>query len=367
MIERWSGVRRILAVRLDAMGDVVMTGPALAAMQASGADVTLLTSPAGAGVAALMPAVGRVIAADVPWMKAPLSVDLAALAARLGKERFDAAVIFTVHSQSALPAALLCHLAGIPRVLAHCRENPYGLLSDWVPETEPARLRHEVRRQIDLVAAVGFEASDAPVLAVPPEAAAAIDARLAGLGVDAPWAVVHPGASAASRRYPAEALARAVRTLAARHGWRILVTGSAAETTLAARVAGVPGAHSLAGALCVADLAALIARAPVLVTGNTGPAHLAAALGTPVVDLYALTNLQHAPWHGRGRVLFRDVPCRGCLKSVCPEGHHLCLRGVSPEAIVAAAREAAAGRSPAIPEEPAAVFGRAQPRPAAAS
>ncbi len=65
---------------------------------------------------------------------------------------FDAAVIFTVYSQSPLPAAMLCYLAGIPRRLAHCRENPYALLSDWLREPEPQqRTRHEVERQLDLV------------------------------------------------------------------------------------------------------------------------------------------------------------------------------------------------------------------------
>ena len=83
--------------------------------------------------------------------------------------------------------------------------------------------------------------------------------------------------------------------------------------------------HSLAGQLGLADLAALIALAPVLVTNNTGPAHVAAAVGTPVVDLYALTNPQHTPWGVPSRVLFHDVPCKFCYKSVCPERHHDCL------------------------------------------
>jgi ADP-heptose:LPS heptosyltransferase len=63
---------------------------------------------------------------------------------------------------------------------------------------------------------------------------------------------------------------------------------------------------------------------------------VAAAVGTPVVDLYALTNPQHTPWGVPSRVLFHDVPCRFCLKSVCPAGHHNCLRLVAPERLVAA-------------------------------
>jgi ADP-heptose:LPS heptosyltransferase len=66
---------------------------------------------------------------------------------------------------------------------------------------------------------------------------------------------------------------------------------------------------------------------------------MAAALGTPVVDLYALTNPQHTPWQTPSRVLFHDVPCRNGFRSVCPQGHHECLDLVEPDAVVAAARE----------------------------
>jgi ADP-heptose:LPS heptosyltransferase len=80
------------------------------------------------------------------------------------------------------------------------------------------------------------------------------------------------------------------------------------------------------------------------VAGNTGPVHVAAAVGTPVVDLYALTNPQHTPWMVPSRVLFNDVPCRWCYSSVCPERHHRCLRGVHPEQVVAAALDLLAER-----------------------
>jgi ADP-heptose:LPS heptosyltransferase len=91
--------------------------------------------------------------------------------------------------------------------------------------------------------------------------------------------------------------------------------------------------------LTLGELAALIEMAPVLISNNTGPVHLAAAVGTPVVDLYALTNPQHTPWQVPNRVLFHDVPCKYCYKSICPEGHQDCLRQVTPDRVVQAARE----------------------------
>jgi ADP-heptose:LPS heptosyltransferase len=79
--------------------------------------------------------------------------------------------------------------------------------------------------------------------------------------------------------------------------------------------------------------------ATVAVTNNTGPAHIAAAVGTPVVDLYALTHPQHTPWHVRSRVLFHDVPCRFCYRGTCRQGHHACLDGVAPGRVAEAVRE----------------------------
>jgi ADP-heptose:LPS heptosyltransferase len=118
-------------------------------------------------------------------------------------------------------------------------------------------------------------------------------------------------------------------------------TGSAAEQPLIeqARACMRRPSWSLAGALGLGELAALIGGAQALISNNSGPVHLAAALGTPVVDLYALTNPQHTPWGVPARVLHHDVPCRNCLKSVCPQGHHDCLQKVTPQAVAQATLE----------------------------
>ncbi len=341
---RWSEAREILAVRLDTIGDVLMTGPALRALKSVRGDrrLTLLTSSSGALAAQLMPCVDDVIVHEASWMKpAAGGSDPGAdtrLIAELTGRGFDAAAIFTVYSQSPLPAALTCHLAGIPVRLAHCREKPYGLLTDWLPELEPEQLvRHEVRRQLDLVAATGARTGDENLsLEVPQAARARVDGILERLepGAGGDWAVVHPGSTAASRRYPPGMYAEACERLV-RHGISVVFTGDRSERELVDEIRSrmTTDSPSLAGELDLAELAALLAAAPVLVAGNTGPVHVAASVGTPVVDLYALTNPQHTPWGVPSRVLFQDVPCRWCYSSVCPEGHHRCLRGVSPEEV----------------------------------
>jgi lipopolysaccharide heptosyltransferase II len=345
----WAGAGRILCVRLDSMGDVLMTGPAMRALRQSlpGRSITLLTSPSGAEVAGMMPEVDEVIAYRAPWMKpepGTIQDDLSMID-RLRAGRFHAAVIFTVFSQNPLPAAMLAYLAGVPLRLAHCRENPYALLTDWLPETEPEQgIRHEVQRQLDLVAGVDCRTQDSRLaIRLSNEGMVAVQKLLEECGVSngRPWLAVHPGATAPSRRYPREGFAAVCRTLALEDGMGIVFTGSDQEKTLVADIQQQMEAPSvsLAGRLSLGQLAALLHEAPMLLSNNTGPVHLAAAVGTPVVDLYALTNPQHTPWQVESRVLSHDVPCRNCFKSICPEGHHLCLRGVGSESVVSAVRQ----------------------------
>ena len=357
----WLGARNVLCIRLDNLGDVLMTVPAIRALRHGRADrrITLLASPGAADVASMVPEIDATIAYEAPWMKASTNDDhLHDLAMRetLAAGHFDAAVIFTVYSQSPLPAAMLCRLAGIPLCLAHCRENPYRLLSDWIRETEPAQwVRHEVERQLDLVVPLGASrAPSPPHLNVPAEARERVEKRLRSHGVasDEHLVVVHPGASAPSRRYPVGRFAAAVEDLVARRKCRVVVTGSAAEADIVDALCEDVSQPALvwgwAGTMDVREFAALIERADLLISNNTGPVHIASSLGTPVVDLYALTNPQHGPWSVPHRTLFHDVPCRFCYRSVCPEGHHRCLLGVSAEEVVAAACELLDG-TPAMP------------------
>jgi len=345
----WHSARSILGVRLDGIGDLLMTTPALRALKSgqAGRRLTLLTSPAAANAARELPFVDDVIAFVAPWVKsAETSVpahDLIALADELRARAFDAAVVFTVFTQSALPAAMLLHLAGIPRRAAYCRENPYALLTDWRPDPDRdahAGVRHEVRRQIDLVESLGLQVPDTRLqFPIRDDARRSMraKARAAGMRSGRRWLVVHPGATAASRRYPEDKLVDAVAALQASGRFQIAIAGGDCDVACAnAIAASVDDVVVLAGRLDLPELAALIDAADVVVCNNSAPAHIAAAVGTPVVDLYALTNPQHTPWSVAHRVLSRDVDCKYCLKSICPLGHQRCLADVSPAEIVAA-------------------------------
>lgn len=342
---RWQGLRRILAIRLDHLGDVLMTTPALAAIRASQpqASLSMLCSPSGAEAAERSGLVDQVIPFRAPWMKHAEPDALSACADRLKAGGFDAAVIFTTCTQSALPAAMLCLMAGISLRLAHSREQPYHLLTDWVRETDDIQTgpRHEVARQLALVAQVGWHPPHDRLrfeLDELDEVRARSRLRALGLADGTPYVVMHPGASAPSRRYPAERFGLVADQLWHRRAVRTVFTGSPAEAGLVAQARHVMRAPSLnlCGELSLGELGGVLSEAALLVSNNTGPVHLATALDTPVVDLYALTNPQHTPWKARARVLSHDVPCRNCLQSSCPQGSPTCLTGVPHETVLAA-------------------------------
>ncbi|WP_375444651.1 lipopolysaccharide heptosyltransferase II [uncultured Fibrella sp.] len=346
--KNWPDGSRILCVRLDNLGDVLMTTPAFQAMKSAwpNCQLTLLTSSAGAGVGRYVPAIDAVIRFDVPWVQGGDNEPEAIvdMANELKKQHFDAAVVFTVQSQNPLPAAMLCYLAGIPKVLGYCRENPYQLMTNWVPDPEVlVATRHEVDRQLALVETVGCQRPNDLRLQLRIEENDRQTARelLERYGLDAarPWLILHPGVSEAKRRYPADQFAAVARTLIDEHDYQLVLTGTADEYELAESIRRKLGGRAInvAGGLSLGQFIALVADAPVLLSNNTGPVHIAAAVQTPVVVVYAKTNPQHTPWNVPSQVLYTNVPSelrsRNVLLQHFPEPAEPMA---SPEAIVEA-------------------------------
>ncbi len=347
--ERWRAVERVLAVRLDNLGDVLVTTPAIHAIRESlpRAEITLLASPVGAQAGRLNPDVDDVIVYQAPWMDPwhELPQDSAReqrMIALLRERRFDGAIIFTSFRQSPLPAAYLCYLADVPLRAAASIDGPGSLLT--TRHRHPERMMHEVERGLDLVGALGMGTDDLDlVLAVPEAARAAAIDRLAAFGADSrrPLVVVHPGCSMPARTYPWERYAEVADLLVERLGATVLLTGSAGERDLVERILGRMRhvALPMVG-LAFPTFCALIEAADLTVTNNTGPMHVSAAVKTPVVALFALTNPpeQWGPWRVPHRQLYHDVPCRICYSRICPYGHE-CLRLVTPAMVVDAAEE----------------------------
>src|ERR671935_198975 len=364
--ERWRTVRRVLAVRLDNLGDVLVTTPAIHAIKQSlpmlargvpGANLTLLASPVGAQAGRLNPDIDEVIVYEAPWMdpwhRLPQDADREQRMIATIKEReFDGAIIFTSFRQSALPAAYLCYLAGIPLRVAASIDGPGSLLT--TRHKHPERMMHEVERGLDLVGAIGLSTGARDlVLAVPDDARAQVADFLSAHQIPLhrgsrrrPLIVVHPGCSMPARTYPWEMYAEVVDLLVERLDATVLLTGTEDEHALVERIcarldaAARTSVLSVAGMLPFPAFCALVEAADLVITNNTGPMHVAAAVKTPVVALFALTNPpeQWGPWQVPHRQLYHEVSCRLCYARACPYTHD-CLRLVTPEQVVAAAAE----------------------------
>ncbi len=353
-VERWHAARRILAIRLDNLGDVLVTTPALHAIKESvpGVELTLLASPVGAQVGRLNPDVDDVIVYSAPWMdpwhQLPQDTDREQrMIETIWARDFDGAIIFTSYHQSSLPAAYLCYLAEVPLRAAASIDGPGSLLT--TRHKHPERMMHEVERGLDLVAALSMTTARTDlVLRVPESARSAVASQQPALSRarGRPLVVVHPGCTMPARTYPWEMYAEVVERVVTYLGATVALTGAPDERELVANVLGRVSPESrehvvpLAGELEFPEFCALIEAADLTITNNTGPMHISAAVKTPVIALFALTNPpeQWGPWRVPHRQLYHDVACRICYSRICPYGHE-CLRLVTPEMVADAAFE----------------------------
>jgi ADP-heptose:LPS heptosyltransferase len=344
---------RVLAVRLDSVGDVLLTGPALRAVAAGCDELVLLAGPRGASAARLLPDVDQVLVWRCPWIDPeppPVrGAELDGLVDHLRSLELDAAVIFTSFHQAPLPTALLLRWAGVGWIGAISDDYPGSLLD----------LRHrmgggdppEAERSLSLAAAAGraLPTGDDGRLAVRAPTPDVADRARDLLGSLAPggYVVVHPGTSVPARAWPAQRHAETVALLAA-EGWPVVVTGGPGEEALTSAVAGAVGLD-LGGRTDLALLAVVLAGAAAVVVGNTGPAHLAAAVRTPVVSLFAPTvPAQRWGPYGVPVEMLGDqqAACRATRAAVCPVPGHPCLTSVPASAAVAAVRRLATTGQP---------------------
>ena len=343
-----------LVVRLDSDGDVLLAGPAVRAVAAHGDRVVLLVGPQGAAAARLLPGVDEVLVWACPWIVAdPAPVDgddVADVAGRVRAAGVDRALVLTSYHQSPLPTALVLRLAGVGWVGAASEDYPGSLLD--LRLRLPEHGLHEAQRQLRLTEAAGFALPTGDVGGLAVRRPLPDTRHLTG---DDPYVVLHPGASVPSRAPgPQQAAALAAGLLQAGH--RVVVTGGPRETSLTAGVAAAaPGALDLGGATDLAGLADVLDRADAVVVGNTGPAHLAAAVGTPVVSLFApvVPPERWRPWQVP-HVLLGDQssPCALSRARTCPVAGHPCLDAVPVEEVVAAVAALVPSASPPQPRRP---------------
>lgn len=351
---------RVLVVRPDHLGDVVLAGPALGRLRAAlpGARVTLLVGPWSREVAALLPGVDAVDVVPFPaFARGPRPgpigryLPLLAGARRLRAARFDAALLLRDDDWW---SAWMVALAGIPRRIGHGHAALRPFLTHALAAGQAPP--HVAAAAIALVDAALADPRPPAGPARDPLALRLADAdHRAAADLLTPAGArplaIHPGSGSPIKRWHAIDWGEVARALTA-PGEPVVLTGGPGERDLAAAVARHLDRPvvDLAGRTDVATLAAVFARCRLVLGPDSGPLHLAVAVGTPTVHLFGPADPRRfGPWglEGRHAVVASDLPCAPCGRLDWPApDDHPCIRLLAPAAVAAAARRVSAPRSP---------------------
>ncbi len=357
-------IERILVRGPNWLGDAVMCEPALRGLRRiyPTAFIALLVKPAVAELFQNHPALNEILLYDGKGRHAGL-MGKWALAGEVRRAGFQLAVLF----QNAFEAALLAAAAGIPRRFGYATDGRGFLLTRPVAPPDRGALTHQVQYYWNLLKPLGLTGEPAaPALVTSPAEDRALAERLAQAGIAEADTVigVNPGSTygAAKRWLPerfaeaAERLTRAIESTGDRRA-AVLVLGAKGEEALGREIAArLPGRTAiLSGATTIRELMAAVKRCHLLVTNDTGPMHIAAAFGVPVVAIFGPTDWRTtSPYGDHHAVVRQAVDCAPCLLRECPIDHR-CMTQVSVDAVYEAAatrllglRDGGPGGEPAI-------------------
>ncbi|MBI2104346.1 MAG: lipopolysaccharide heptosyltransferase II [Candidatus Omnitrophica bacterium] len=330
--------KRILVIRLDRLGDVVLSTPVLRALRERfpHAFIAMLVRPPCRDAVDGHPALNEVISYDKESTHRGLLATVR-FARSLRRQEFDTALILHPSNRS----HWIPWLAGIPVRIGYDRKCGW-LLTHRLPHRKQEGAKHEALYTLELLAPLGISPSDPrPAVPVRPDAVERVEALLtaSAVGPQERLVAVHPSASCVSKRWMPERFAEVADRLIAEQGVRVcLVAGEpdAGHAQEVARAMRQP-ALNFAGRLSVAELIALLRRCRLLLSNDSGPVHLAAAVGTPVVDIFGRNQAGLSPqrWGPLGElhiVLHKEVGCVTCLAHNCDIGF-LCLTSLSADEV----------------------------------
>jgi heptosyltransferase-2 len=322
----------ILVIRYSALGDVVLATSVLEPLRARfpRARIEWVTDGLYASLLEGLPEIAHVhrLTREGPDAALPL-------AARL-RGRYDVVIDLQNKIRSALVAR-----AAAPLRTAFRRRTALRAVMSVFGSDPPLVRAHQSRLYAEALAPLGVTAPGPVKVNLSPQARAlAADALQ---GVDGPAVAIAPGARWATKRWPAERFAAVADALHA-EGCRIVLCGGPSDRDAFAAFRAATRARVVADLsfLPLDALAAAIARVQLLVACDSGPVHLATAVGTPVLALFGPTSAARWGPPSPGRALSLDLACAPCSNhggDYCPEGHHRCLGDLAPEAVLAAARE----------------------------
>lgn len=240
-------------------------------------------------------------------------------------------------------SAWVALLAGVPQRWGYAGQWRGFLLNHCVPAARRPKSSHHSELYLELLRAMGWSGQRASVhLSVPEEAEKWALEMLGGRASRRCLVGICPGAAyGPAKRWPLERFTEAARTLMRSHRARVILMGSPAEREELAHMAGELGqdASNLAGSTDLPRLAALLRQCDLVLCNDSGPMHLAAALGVPVVAVFGSTDPAATAPLGPHRIVSLGLACSPCFRRSCPDGHHRCLLGLQVEDVLGAAQE----------------------------
>jgi heptosyltransferase-2 len=339
----FSPPERLLVRAVNWLGDAVLATPALGAVRTAcpQARITVVAKPLVAELLRHHPDIDDIEVYDKDGVHAG-AIGMLRKAGQLRKGNFDAALLL----QNAIDAAILTFLAGIPERMGYATDGRRMLLSRPIPVTEEVLSLHHAEYYLRLVALLGVPRPESPRLAlrVTEDELASMRSRLAASGVPEGRGVVgiNPGATFGSaKRWFPDRFAAVADALSEEWDASVVLMGSVPEMPLSAEIEERMRRKpvNLAGRTTVRELMALLSLCSFLVTNDSGPMHIGAALGVPIAAIFGPTDWRKtSPWTEKARVLRVDVDCSPCHLRECNRGHE-CMLGVTAEMVIEAARE----------------------------
>jgi lipopolysaccharide heptosyltransferase II len=362
-------IRRILLVRVDMIGDLVLTTPAIRALRLAYPDATIdvLAMRASAGVLDGDPDINRILTCDVNawmapanWLRAETWREIGAFLRETRSPRYDLAI-----SVCGDIGSVLTRLTGARRRIGYAGEAYPHFMTDPAPGKRYVTPQHEVRYVLDLARAAGGKVEQVearPTLFVKPDAQATISQVLREqrerTGARGPIVAIHPGArNGTAKRWPMRHYAELGDRLVAELDALVVVTGAPNELALSHEIMWrmTAPAFDLTGKTSLQELVALMAESDLVITGDSGPMHIACAVETPTVALHGPTDpAQSGPTGDLALILRHQLWCSPCYDpsatAECRFGNPVCMKLVSPEDVFAAARQQLErhGRAPAV-------------------
>lgn len=327
---------KILVRATNWIGDAVMTTPALMALRhgCPDAEIVLLANPLVAPLFKNHPAVDRVLIYARKGEHKGLR-GFCHMVRDLRREHFDAALLL----QNAIEAALLVFAARIPCRVGYPTDARRLLLSDPVALSHADKTLHHTEYYLTLLHRLGFEAHNAGLhLHVTPDERDWAYSELKSDNVIA----VNPGAAYGSaKRWLPERFAAVADILAQRYRATILLTGGPGEREIGEDIAAFMKCDcvNMIGRTTVREMMALLAGSRLLITNDSGPMHVAAALGVPIVAVFGSTDhTTTSPASEKVRIVRKEVECAPCLLRQCPTDHR-CMKLITQNEVASAAIE----------------------------